>query len=189
EKFEEDDLWERLGRKRLYSKPTGGNYAVVDDGLWSFLTGKIDRQLAGLLADPDTLSRKSLFVEFSRGKEHGYSEALSQLSEEILSRAAILYICVSFEESYRKNLIRYDEKKRDGILTHSVPHGEMKQTYRDDDWFDLTSTPHGTLDVNGIPVPYVTMKNEPESTDLDVLDARYKDALDRLYVLWRESRK
>lgn len=188
EKFEEDDLWERLGRERLYSKRTDENYAVTDQGMWAFLARKIDQQVRHIISKPGALHRRSLFVEFSRGGKSGYQEALQGLSPTVLSRAAILYVSVTFEESWRRNLARYDKKRRDGILTHSVPREEMEQTYGTDDWFDIAPEPHGTLTVNEISVPYVTMGNEPESTDPEVLDTRYQDALDRLYTLWQKSR-
>ena len=183
-KFEEDDLWERLGRGRLYSKRADENYAVVDQGIWPFLTGMIDRQVARILAKQDALSQRSLFIEFSRGGGSGYQNALNGFSKEVLYRTAILYIDVSVEESWRRNLARYDRNKRDGILTHSVPREEMKMTYGNDDWPKIAPSPQGTLNVKGIEVPYVTMKNEPESTDPNVLGPRYSAALDRLYSLW-----
>lgn len=188
DKFEEDDLWERLGRGRLYSKRADENYAVVDQGIWPFLTGMIDQQVVRILAKPDALSQRSLFVEFSRGGESGYQNALNGFSKKILSRTAILYVDVSVEESWRRNLTRYDENKRDGILTHSVPREEMKMTYGNDDWPKIASSPQGTLNVKGIEIPYVTMGNEPESTDPDVLGSRYKAALDRLHSLWSAPR-
>lgn len=188
EKFEEDDLWERLGRERLYSKRADENYAVVDQGMWPFLTGMIDRQVARILAKPDALSQRSIFVEFSRGGEGGYKNALNGFSKKVLSRTAILYVDVSVEESWRRNVARYDKNKRDGILTHSVPREEMKTTYGNDDWPKIASSPQGTLSVQGIEVPYATMGNEPESTDPDILGPRYRDALDRLHSLWSARR-
>ena len=43
--------------------------------------------------------------------------------------------------------------------------------------------PSGWLDINGLRVPFVTMNNEPESTDPAVLEARYAAALGRLWAL------
>ncbi len=183
EKCEEDNLWEDLGRKRLYSQPIKGNYYVTDDGLWSFLIGKINQQARPLLSRT-TSSNETIIIELSRGKAHGYSEALGYLSPEVLSRAAILYVQVSFNESWRRNIARYNEKKSGGILTHSVPCEEMKRTYREDDWPDIAQAPCGMLTVNGITIPYVTMSNEPELTDVDALDSRYHKALDQLYALY-----
>ena len=186
--FEDDDLWESLGRPRLYSRRRNGNYAVTDPGLWPFLIGKIDRAVS---SDPNSAprrSRKTTIIEFSRGRSTGYADALPVLSDEILRRAAILYVSVSFEESWRRNVARYDEANRGGILTHSVPREEMEKTYGTDDWFDLAPHPVGAIDVRGIRVPYATMPNEPESTDPAVLGPRYRAALDPLFGSWTCNR-
>lgn len=183
EKCEEDDLWEHLGRKRLYSQPIEGNYHVTDDGLWPFLIGKIN-ELTRPLLSRTTSANETIMIEFARGKKHGYFESLGCLSPQLLSRAAILYVQVSFSESLRRNIARYNEKKSGGILTHSVPTEEMKRTYKEDDWPDIARAPRGMLTVNGITIPYVTMNNEPELTDIDALDSRYREALDQLYALY-----
>ncbi|MGB2982808.1 MAG: hypothetical protein WBC63_02970, partial [Candidatus Bipolaricaulia bacterium] len=183
--FEDDDLWQALGRPRLYSRRCNGNYAVTDYGLWPFLIGKIDRHAAASLRRPGGLARRTLIVEFSRGGSSGYADALSSLSSEVLKRAAILYVSVSFEESWRRNVARYDEADRGGILTHSVPREEMEKTYGTDDWKHLAREGVGTIDVGGIPVPYATMPNEPESKNPDVLGPRYRTALDSLFATWK----
>jgi thymidylate kinase len=179
ELFEDDDLWEGLGRNRLYSKRCNGNYAVIDDGLWPFLIGKIDRAVKPAL---DRTGRTTI-IEFSRGGSSGYADALPSLSDQILTRAAILYVSVSFEESWRRNIARYDKSDKGGILTHSVPRDEMEKTYGTDDWFHLAPSEVGTIDVRGIRVPYATMLNEPESKDPAVLGPRYRAALDPLFEL------
>ena len=175
EKFIEDDIWEKLGRGRLHSRPADGNYAVVDPLMWAFLTEKLD--IAVRSAMRESGPGDTLIVEFSRGREHGYREALMHLSSGVLRNAAILYIDVSFAESTRRNRARYDEAARDSILTHSVPGEEMEETYKTDDWKVIAPEPHGKLTINGIDVPYVTMKNEPELTDPVLLDKRYGAAL------------
>ena len=187
ERFEEDDVWERLGRPRLHSKRCNGNYAVTDDGLWGFLIEKINRRVEQTFASAERFDRRSLIVEFSRGGPTGYADALERLSPSILERAAILYVSVSFEESWRRNIARYDEKLRDGILTHSVPRKDMERTYEIDDWDSIAGETHDTIEVRGIRVPYATMYNEPESTDPSVLRERYASALGPLYAVWRET--
>ena len=184
ELFRDDDLWEQLGRPRLYSRRCDGNYAVTDPGLWPFLIGRINRTISDLRA-LDHAAGRTLIVEFSRGGPTGYRDALAALSPEILRRAAILYISVSFEESWRRNIARYDRDNRGGILTHSVPREEMEKTYGVDDWSDLAHAPVGVIDVAGIRVPYATMPNEPESNDPAVLGPRYQGALVSLYEQWR----
>jgi len=115
----------------------------------------------------------------------GYQDALRHLSPDILRRAAALYVSVSFEESWRRNIARYDKKKRGGILTHSVPREEMERTYGTDDWHSLTDGVTGLLRVGDIEIPYATMNNEPESKVPEVLSERYRAALGPLYALWR----
>jgi hypothetical protein len=185
QKFEEDDAWERLGHGRLYSKRTDGNYAVADDRLWGFLIERLDAEVRSRQASPGS----TLLVEFSRGGPSAYRDALSQLSDAVLARAAILYLSVSFEESWRRNVARYDARRRGGILTHSVPREEMERTYGEDDWVPLSNRrSSGTLQVRGQSIPFVTLPNEPESIDPSVLGPRYDTALDALFALWRGTR-
>ncbi|MEA3356094.1 MAG: hypothetical protein U9Q23_01955 [Candidatus Bipolaricaulota bacterium] len=54
-KFEEDDLWEQLGRDRLYSQPAERNYCVTDGGIWPFLIEKINRRVEEGLATENPL--------------------------------------------------------------------------------------------------------------------------------------
>jgi thymidylate kinase len=181
QKFEEDDAWERLGSPRLYSRRADGNYAVSDDRIWRFL---IDRLTAAVGALPSVPGR-SLLVEFSRGGPAGYQDALAGLSDDLLARTAILYLSVSFAESWRRNVARYDEKRRSGILTHSVPREEMERTYGTDDWAALThGSSDGFLTVRDHRVPFATLANEPEALDPEVLRTRYRSALETLFRLW-----
>jgi thymidylate kinase len=186
QKFEEDDAWERLGFPRLYSKRADGNYAVSDDRIWRFL---IDRLRTAAEALPPGLGR-TLLVEFSRGGTAGYEDALAGLSDDLLARSAILYLSVSFAESWRRNVARYDEKRRSGILTHSVPREEMERTYGTDDWSALTQgSSDGFLTVRNHRVPFATLANEPEATDPEVLRARYRRGLDSVFRLSRERQR
>jgi len=187
ERFEEDDIWEKLGCPRLHSKRCNGNYAVTDEALWGFLIEKINRRADVLLAKPGALDHRTMIIEFSRGGPTGYADALSQLSPTILKHAAILYVSVSFDESWRRNIARYDEKRRHGILTHSVPREEMEQTYGIDDWSAIAGKTHGIVTVGEIPIPYATMHNEPESIDPHELSRRYHRALLPLYETWQDG--
>jgi hypothetical protein len=189
EKFEEDEIWERLGRPRLFSVRSDVGRLLRDDIIWAFLIEKINGVVAErfLSQGPAYYRDHSVLVEFSRGGAAAYQEALARLSLAILEHAAILYIDVSFEESLRRNQARYDERQPNGILTHSVPLETMQKIYRADDWHALTcGRPAGYLSVRDLRVPYATMDNEPESTDPAMLDARYGEALRVLKRLYDE---
>ena len=188
EKCVEDDLWESMGKERLYSRRAEGNYAITNSDMWEFLIRRLSQRVDEIISPKGALASRSLIIEFARGGERGYTDAFSQLSPQILKHAVILYVSVSFEESWRRNVARYDEKRKSGLLTHSVPRAEMEATYGIDDWFEIAREPHGTITAQGIEVPYATMNNEPESKDPQILGPRYKAALDELYSLWKRKR-
>ncbi len=182
EKFVEDDIWEAVGKGRLISRRAGDNYYVTDDRTWPFLIEMLNRRLA---AEPE-LPGRTVIIEFSRGGERGYQEALGRLLRRVLERGAILYLDVSVEESWRRNLSRYDRERRGGILTHSVPWEEYERTYRTDDWHELAPGRAGYLVAAGVRVPYVTVRNEPEPVRPGDFAARFAPALAELYKLWEE---
>jgi thymidylate kinase len=186
ELFQQDDVWETVGRGRLFSRRSGENYAVADDFVWSYLIERLNQRARSLLRERARLARReTLLIEFSRGGPCSYRNALHHLSAHLLRRAAALYVSVSFEESWRRNVARYDKKKRDGILTHSVPREEMERSYGADDWRELTDdAPSGVLQIHGLNIPFVTMNNEPESKDPAVLGRRYSAALASLHTRW-----
>lgn len=180
-KFVEDDLWEAVGRGRLHSRRAEENYAVADDHLWPFLILSLNEELARGPARPG----ETVVVEFSRGGPGAYRQALTRLDRELLGQAAILYLAVSFEESWRRNVARYDRARRHGLLTHSVPREEMERTYRHDDWAALAPAGSGYIEVQGISVPYVTVPNEPEPKTENEFALRFRPALDELFRRWR----
>lgn len=181
QKFEEDDLWEEVGRGRLCSRRAGENYAVADPHLWDFLLLRINREITRAPARPG----ESVIVEFSRGGSGAYRRALQRLDRRVLLHGAILYLHVSHEESRRRNLVRYDRALRSEVLTHSVPEEEMARTYAVDDWFDLAPMESAYLTVQDISVPYVTVLNEPEPKSFSDFARRFRPALEELHRLWR----
>lgn len=175
--FVEDDLWEVVGRGRLHSRRAGENYAVADDSLWPFLILKLGEAVTRSPAR----SGETVIVEFARGGATGYRDALALLPPDLLRNAGILYLDVTFDESWRRNLARYDRARRDGILTHSVPRAEMERTYARDDWRDLAAAEEGYIEARGVRVPYITVPNVPEPlTDGDFAH-RFRPALGRLW--------
>jgi hypothetical protein len=181
EKFGEDDILERLGRPRIWSRLAEPSYTTTSPLIWPFLIEKINlAALKALESDARKSGEETLLIEFARGGPSGYRDALARLDPRILARAAILYIEVSFAESLRRNRARYDEARKGSILAHSVPEEAMHEVYATDDWPALTAGAEGHVVVGGLRVPYVTMNNEPESVDPVLLDARYHQALSAL---------
>lgn len=189
EKFEEDDLWERAVGRRLHSRRAGQGYVLGSGELFDFLIEKLNAEICRRhLGDEDFYRGHTLLVEFSRGGEKPYREALARFSPELWRRAAILYVAVSGDESLRRNEARYKEKLKHSILAHRCPEEDMLRFYRDDDWPSLTGGEgSGCLSIAGMRVPFVTMANEPESADPAVLGPRYGAALGRLWTLASEQ--
>jgi len=108
---------------------------------------------------PDTLSDKTLVIEFARGgpnestlpldEPHGYHYSVGQLSDEILKDASVLYIWVTPEESRRKNEARTDPNDPGSILHHGVPLKVMLDEYGCDDieWLEKSSSKPGTIEI------------------------------------------
>lgn len=177
--FVDDDLWEEVGRGRLHSRRAGENYAVAHDTLWPFLIAKLREELTRRPAQPG----ETVIVEFARGGPTAYRDALPVLSPQILKRAAILYLDVPFEESWRRNLARYDRARRAGVLTHSVPREEMERTYIRDDWASLAPAREGYVLIGQERIPYVTVPNVPEPITGDDFARRFSPAFNRLWGL------
>jgi len=164
-KGEEDDIYEELGRPRLFTKKDPTGYSVSDPFLYKFLIKKINISFRKkYLNNPDFFKNKTLFIEFSRGGERGYQTAFELLDTEILKRCVVFYTKVSFEESCRKNRRRYNPDAKDSILQHALPE-EVMNVYKIDDWDNLTSKNPEYFEIKNIKVPYFTFINEPELTD------------------------
>lgn len=185
EKFEEDDIWEKIGRGRLHSQREGHGYVLGDPILFSFLMERLNRQIVEDYAGKDEYRDHTILIEFARGGEAPYQPALKRFDEKILSRAAILYVEVSREESFRRNEARYQEKLRHSILAHKTPDHDMKRFYQDDDWPQITSGErNGFIEIRGMKVPFLTLYNEPELKDPAALAGRYAPALAKLHQLY-----
>ncbi|MCX6546280.1 MAG: hypothetical protein NTV05_17950 [Acidobacteria bacterium] len=188
EKFQDDDARAKAGQDRLYTQeymPGNPGMAPKGAGLFDWCIQKFNDVITKQYLDNAESDRDAtVLIEFSRGGRDGFGKALGMLDRRILEPAAILYIQVSREESWRRNVARYQEKLKHSILAHMVPRETYDFFYDINDWESLTSRKSsGLIDVNGLAVPFVSMNNEPESTDSVVLEERYAGALTRLWEL------
>ena len=183
----DDDAREARGEARLVSARTPEGYNITAPKFRGSLVGQFNTAIRErYLSRPAFYEEGTLLIEFARGRDDGFRESLERFDPEILSRGAILFIKVSFEESFRRNTARYRPGQEESILFHKVPDGDMLGFFRDNDWDALTDgAPDGYLQLAGACIPFVTMNNEPESTDASVLRWRYARALGRLLQLYR----
>lgn len=180
--FEEDDLLAQMGKPRLYTDDQG---YFTDNSLWHLLVKLLILDYQKLMLKQKNLhTDSSVIIEFSRGSEHGgYKEAFKNIPDEVLSKSAVLYVNVPWEESFRKNRRRYNPDNADSILEHSVPDEKMSRLYFDDDWQTLAGEPSGFASINGCQVPYAVFENADDVTTRggNDLAIRLKETLQ---VLW-----
>ena len=96
EAFEIDDILEKqLGRPRVFTTP---DYFFHGEYVWHLFIERLNLEYRKRLArDPGILAKETAVIEFSRGGEHGFGDAFALLADEILRRACIVYINVSYE--------------------------------------------------------------------------------------------
>jgi len=183
----EDDARESRSEPRQVSERTVEGYNITQPKFRGSLVDRFNEVIARqYLANPGFYEDGTLLIEFARGLDDSFRESLERFQPEILSRSAILYIQVSFEESFRRNSARYKPGHEESILFHKVPDRDMLGFFRENDWAAITlGASDGRLWLAGVEVPFVSMNNEPESTDPLVLRERYARALGRLLQLYR----
>lgn len=184
--LEEDDILERLGHPRLHTTPDG---YFVDNVLWHVLIERISLEYARLLRDfPTFHEQNTVIIEFARGAEHGgFAEAFQHLSDDILQRAAVLYIDVSYAESQRKNRRRFNPDRPDSILQHALPDAKLERLYKEGDWSAFCAADPHWLTVKGFRLPYAVFENEDDVTSgpPGPLAARLEMRLATLWGLYR----
>jgi hypothetical protein len=187
--FEEEDLWERLGRKRRFSERVDNLYKTTDYEVYNFTILKFGVHIQKTLKkNPDYYASRTLFIEFARGRDRGYRTALDLFDADVLRKTAIIYLDNTFEESMRRNEVRSPGKTGEqSILFHKVPVDVMEYLYKTHDWYELTDKkPEGYVKVNGVDVPFATVWNMPESHDDHVLEGRYGPPIERLWKLYAD---
>lgn len=162
ETFEIDDILTRHGKPRIW---TDEKYWFKEHFIWNLYIERINLEYRKKLArDPAYHEKKTVLIEFARGGEKGIMEALGYLHEDILRRATLMYIKVSYEESVRKNHRRARKGEEDSILYHSLPDEKMEFYYKTNDWDKIEAADPGFIDVKGFKIPYAVFQNEPEKT-------------------------
>ncbi len=191
EKFMDDDIWEKAGYDRLYSnKYPPNNLGLKPEAgkLLHFCLQKFNKEIIDrYLSKPGYYNDHTLLIEFACGGERSFKQSLHAFKPEILNTSAIFFVYTTREESWRRNVSRYQEKLKHSVLAHMVPKETFDHFYSEHDWLELTKgEKSGILDINGSKVPFVTMNNEPETTDPIELEKRYSAALNSLFDVYNK---
>jgi hypothetical protein len=184
ETFELDDLMSRMGQPRVWSDE---KYWFKDPYIWDLYMKRLalDYQKK-IVKDPAYHDKMTTLVEFARGGEDAIQHALSFLSDEMLSKASLMYIRVSYEESVGKNRRRARKGEEDSILYHSLPDEKMDFYYKTNDWEQIEATDPDFIHVRGHKVPYAVFENMPEKTmDPRLIEAELRRATTKLWAKMR----
>lgn len=186
--FEEDAILAELGHPRLHTDADG---TFKDHILWHLLIRRISLEYHKLLRDQPALHTAggTVILEFARGAEHGgFTGAFDHLAPDILARAGVLYLDVSWEESLRKNRRRFNPDRPDSILEHGLPDAKLEKLYKESDWADFSGSDPAWLTVQGVRVPYVVFDNHDDVTtnQPELLAARLEDCLNQLWGLHQQ---
>lgn len=128
--------------------------AVLEESVKEKLRAALEPEAMKLLREkhagyPETMEGRTLIIECARGGPVGaampltgtcgYQYSLPVFCPEILSRARVLYIWVTPEESRRKNAERFDPNDPGSNLHHGTPEDVMLKDYGCDDIEYLSS--------------------------------------------------
>lgn len=183
--FEIDNIYTKHGKERKFSDE---RYYFNDHFVWNMFLERINLEYAKKLAyNPNYHDTHTALIEFARGGENGFREAFGYLSDELLSRARIMYIKVPYEESVRKNRRRARPGQEDSILYHSLPDEKMEFYYKLNDWDAIEAADPNYVQVRGHQVPYTVFDNMPEKTNApEPLAAELERTLTHLWNLPRK---
>jgi len=160
--FEEDDILEMMGKDRIFSDKDGYFKHIY---LWDLLIHLINLEYDKFIRDCENANEYTVFIEFSRGKQHGgYRRAYPLLGKNILEEAALMYVNVSWEESLRKNRQRFNPQKPDSILEHGIPDKKLEFMYSGCDFADVSKADPDYILINNQKIPYCIFENEDDVT-------------------------
>jgi hypothetical protein len=188
ETFELDDLMTEMGRERVWSDE---KYWFKDPYIWDLYIKRLALEYRKkIVKDPAYHDRLTALVEFARGGEDAIYHALTCLSDEMLSRGALMYIRVTYEESVRKNRRRARKGEEDSILYHSLPDVKMEAYYKTNDWDQLEARDPHFIEIRGHKVPYVVFENMPEKTlEPTLIDEELARVTTKLWDIWSKGAK
>jgi hypothetical protein len=185
--FEEDEILDKkFGKPRLHSDEDG---YFKYHYLWNLLIERIGLDYEKLVRDdPQYHQHTTAIIEFSRGNEHGgYLGAFEHLSDQILHRAGVIYVQVSYAESQRKNKLRFNPQRPDSILEHGLEDEKLERLYRVDDWQEMVSGSRSQeyLLAQGKKTPYAVFENEDDVTTQggEALTQRLEETLGKLWQI------
>jgi adenylate kinase family enzyme len=121
-----DDALEKEGKERLYTRRTDqGEPRLTSDDLFNVILKEVASDVLKI-NKPEHM----IFIEFARSN---YVEALQNFDNSILDRCIVIYMEVSFEICWARNVARHEATIAANGDDHLVPRTEMERIYLHDD--------------------------------------------------------
>lgn len=151
-KMKKDDALEQEGRERIHTRRTDdGGYGITDGDFFNDLLKEVNADLLRI-DKPDHM----VFVEFAR---HSYVEAIGNFSDSILHNCFVVYIEVSFDTCWERNVARHEAAKSQNGDDHMIYREAMEEIYLHDDRDAFVQH----MNERGIPVS--VLNNEAEGKE------------------------
>jgi len=186
ETFELDDLMSQMNKPRIWSDE---KYYYYEPYVWDLYMKRLALDYKKkIMKDPTYHERMTSIVEFARGGDNAIQHALSCLSDEMLEKAALVYIKVTYEESLRKNRRRARKGEEDSILYHSLPDEKMEFYYKTNDWDEIEKKDPNFIHVRNFKIPYAVFDNMPEKTlDPVLIGEELERATSKLWKIYNSK--
>jgi adenylate kinase family enzyme len=123
---ERDDALEKEGKERVYFKRfDDGELSLINGDLFNVILQEVNSDVLQI-DKPDHM----IFIEFARSN---YVEALRSFDRSILDFCVVIYMEVSFDICWARNVARHEAAIAEGGDDHLVPRAEMEKRYLHDD--------------------------------------------------------
>ena len=121
-----DDLLEREGKERIYTlRSTEGAYLITDENFFDDILKEVSADVLEI-DTPDHL----IFLEFARPN---YVASIQNFDERILDRCLAIYMDVSFDTCWARNVARHEAQMTQDGDDHFVYRETMEKLYFYDD--------------------------------------------------------
>jgi adenylate kinase family enzyme len=123
---ERDDALEKEGKERIYFKRfNDGELSLTNDNLFNVILKEVNSDVLQI-DKPDHM----IFIEFARSN---YVEAVQIFDKSILDFCIVIYMEVSFDICWARNVARHEAAIDQGGDDHLVPRAEMEKRFLYDD--------------------------------------------------------
>jgi hypothetical protein len=170
-RFQKDDALEREGKPRIYTRrTTDGLYRITDFSILDEILQEVSSDVVGI-----DRAGHVVFIEFARPR---YVEALRNFDSSILERCLVVYMEVSLETCWNRNVARHEAVGSQDGDDHMVGREAMEAIFLHDDQQALVKH----LKERGTPVLVVNNEANGEEhlgRQVDELLARLLSSHDR----------